>query len=319
MPNAALHFLLAGRVLERWEAAPIEAPFEPGEAARNAFLHGAIAPDMGFFPGGAPLVSRLAHHARTGALCRALAAEARTDVERAFAWGWVTHVLADVAIHPLVNEACGELSLGDRSTPLWGDAVAAEHVRVEMGLDAAYAARFPALKAVRLRPALSLREARFVSRAFRRTYGAAPSARAILASHLQVCRVSGPLFALHRLAAVALDARPAGAIGELMRIGARVPLRALSAACPRGSQAEGLFSPVRPAAWLMAEVDDVLENFADWFGDHHASGLQFLRDHCLDTGEVTDSADPLARAALAELLGSMSPATDPSPRTAAAA
>jgi hypothetical protein len=78
VPHAAVHFLLASRVLERWEAAPAAAPFEVDAATRNAFLHGSLGPDMGYFPGADPLLSRLAHYARTGALCRALVAEARS-------------------------------------------------------------------------------------------------------------------------------------------------------------------------------------------------------------------------------------------------
>ena len=97
MPGPALHFLFAGSVYREWQAAPLAAPFEPGAATRNAFLHGSLGPDMGYFPGADPLLSELAHHARTGAFCRALVHEARTDPGRAFAWGWVTHVLADVA------------------------------------------------------------------------------------------------------------------------------------------------------------------------------------------------------------------------------
>ena len=296
MPNAALHFLLAGRVLRRWERRPLEAPFEPGPGTTNAFLHGALAPDMGFFPGADPLLSRLAHHARTGALCRALAGGARTDVERAFAWGWVTHVLADVAVHPLVNEACGERLAGSRDTPLWGAAAGAMHVRVEMGLDAVIRARHPELAGLRLRPALDARGAAFVARAFRRVYGAAPSVRTVLHAHCRVCFVSGPLALLRRVAGRALDDRP----GAERRM-ASAPIRAVAAAMPAGSQAWGLFSPVRPAAWMLAEVEDVLENFADWFAGHFASDLQFLRDHCLDTGEVLSADTPDALAAMAEL------------------
>lgn len=132
MPGPALPFLLATIVYARWERTPVAAPFEPCPAVRSAFLHGSLGPDMGYFPGADPMLAELAHHARTGMFCRALVHEAETDLARAFAWGWVTHVLADVAVHPLVNDACGELLLG-RRTPLWGPDVATAHLRVETG------------------------------------------------------------------------------------------------------------------------------------------------------------------------------------------
>lgn len=300
MPNAVLHFLLARSVLEEWEAAPLRAPFEPSARTRNAFFHGAIGPDMGFFPGADPLVSRLAHHARTGALCRALIAGAERDDERAFAWGWVTHVLADVAVHPLVNEACGELLEGDRARPVWGAAAGAVHVQVEMGLDAAFLRNHPEIAGIRLVPALDGAGVEFVRRAYRETYDAAPATPVILAAHRRVTVASRALTVLQRCAARAMD-RSEGRGALLRRAGAALPLRALAAGMPAGSCARGLFTPVAPPAWLLAEVRDVAAGFADWFAGHHASGLVFLRDHCLDTGEVHGSETPAARAALHDL------------------
>jgi hypothetical protein len=300
MPNAALHFLLARQVLERWESSPIHAPFVSSAATRNAFLHGAVGPDMGYFPGADPLASHLAHHLRTGALCRALVREARTDPELAFAWGWVTHVLADVAVHPLVNDACGELLAGSRETPLWGDEVAAEHTAVEIGLDAAFHARSGAPRGDVLRPAFTPWGMRFVLRAYRRTYGASPRARALFRAHRRVALLSGPLALLRRVAARAVDARP-GLLRRVARRAAAAPLAAISRALPAGSGARGLFAPVPPPAWLVAEVDEIVAGFADWFAGHHASGLVFLRDHCLDTGTAGAEEPVRARELLAGL------------------
>ena len=295
MPNAALHFVLARRVLAPWEARPITAPFAPCPATRNAFFHGALGPDMGYFPGAAPLLSQLAHHARTGALCRALVEEARGPVQQAFAWGWVTHVLADVAVHPLVNEACGERLTGAR-TPAWGAAVGALHLRVELGLDAVYHARHPEAGAVRLFPALSHDDARFVVRAYRRTFGAAPELAGVLDAHRRVTRLSGLLSRVLRLSARAIAGR-----GSFTRFAAALPLRALATLCPRGTHARALFTPLPPPAWLVAEVDDVVAGFGDWFLAHFGSELRFLRDHCLDTGEAAPAPTPRADAAIAAL------------------
>lgn len=290
MPGPALHHLLAGRVYARWQAAPIHAPFEPCPATRAAMLHGALGPDMGYFPGADPLLSELAHHARTGAFCRALVHEAGTDVERAFAWGWVTHVLADVAIHPLVNEACGELRLGDR-TPLWGADVALEHLRVETGLDAAVHARHPEIETAL--PALEPAVFAGVRRAYLRTFGAAPDAAALLHAHRRVTLLLGPHARLRGVAARAVT-------GSRL---ARAGLRAAALLSTRGSHAEALFSPVAPSGWMMEEVDEIVAGFADWFDMHYVSELRFLRDHCLDTGEPHERDQPCARGAIAALCG----------------
>ncbi|HEU4561375.1 MAG TPA: zinc dependent phospholipase C family protein [Longimicrobium sp.] len=301
MPHAAIHHLLALRVLERWRDTPAAAPFEVASATRNGFLHGSLGPDMGYFPGADPLLSRLAHHARTGALCRALVAEARSEVERAYAWGWVTHVLADVAVHPLVNDACGELLRGER-VPVWGESAAVTHLRVEIGLDAVYCARHLELCAIRLEPALGPSGVRFVARAFARTYGAAPAAESVLTAHRQVTRLAGPLSALQQVSARALG-EAGGTVDRALRAGAALPLRVISTFCPPDSHARGLFSPVRPPAWMLAEVNDVVAGFPDWFDGHYRSNLQFLRDHCLDTGEVDPHDPPAAAAAIRELAG----------------
>lgn len=299
MPGAALHFQLAGGVLERWRATPAAAPFEVTPQTANAFLHGALGPDMGYFPGAEPLLSRLAHAARTGALCRALVGRASTEAQAAFAWGWVTHVLGDVAIHPLVNEACGERLRG-RRTPVWGDAAGPMHLRVETGLDAAWCARNPALLRIRLGPALHESDAGFLLHAFRAAWGAAPPAEAVLRSHRRVSALAGPLLALHGVAAAAVG-RARGGMGWMARAGAGLPLRVVSAFCPAGSHARGLFTPLRPQRWLMDEVDGIVEGFTDWFEGHYVSRVQFLRDHCLDTGEVVSPDAPAAHQALAEL------------------
>lgn len=303
MPGPALHFLFAGSVYREWQAAPIAAPFDPRPETRNAFLHGSLGPDMGYFPGADPLLAQLAHHARTGAFCRALVGEARTDLERAFAWGWVTHVLADVAVHPLVNEACGELAAGVR-TPLWGAEVAVAHLRVETGLDAAYHARHSELARLGGLPALDPGVFHAVRRAYLRTYGGAPEAEALVHAHRQVARLLGPGARVRGVAARAVGGRGAGAWA------ARTALRAAARLGARNAHAEGLFSPVRPAPWLLEEVDGIAAGFADWFGAHYGSGLRFLRDHCLDTGEVHDADPPCAREAIDALRARWAPGSE---------
>jgi hypothetical protein len=147
MPGVALHFVLADRVLNRWRTdhgaeAP---PFDVADpSVLNAFYHGAVGPDLGYFPGGYQVLSDLAHCVRPAHLVRQLLCFARTDRQRAFALGWMTHVLADQTIHPVIGRAVGELLHGRRDRFVDGSAHPIAHLRVENGLDAWFAERHPA-------------------------------------------------------------------------------------------------------------------------------------------------------------------------------
>ena len=125
MPQPIFHLYLAER------PAVLDAARIWDNDVRNAFLHGAVAPDVGFFPGGERQLSHLVHHARTGDMCRALLAGAENAVERAFAYGWLTHVLADAFLHPIINEWC-EQKLGAGAS---ADDLLRLHVQLELGMD----------------------------------------------------------------------------------------------------------------------------------------------------------------------------------------
>src|SRR5688500_10717869 len=110
MPLPSVHFLLARIPLRRWSLLPTQAPFDAADPeARNAYFHGALGPDMGIFPGGEPILSELAHHVQAKELMRTLAVTARTDVQRAFACGWATHLLADEVLHPEIDRIAAPL------------------------------------------------------------------------------------------------------------------------------------------------------------------------------------------------------------------
>ncbi len=73
---------------------------------RPAFLTGAAGPDIAFVasdPKDRSAPGTESHYDRTGDLCVSLLREARTDAERAFALGWITHWLTDIHVHTLVN------------------------------------------------------------------------------------------------------------------------------------------------------------------------------------------------------------------------
>lgn len=132
MPSVLCHVIICREVL---------AAATGGEVAswtardHDLFIAGSWAPDLGVFPGTVPLITDAAHYVCSGELGRALWINARTSAERAFAAGWCLHILGDVAIHPLINEACGERVWGDRHRPCtWSDS-AEWHQRIEIGLD----------------------------------------------------------------------------------------------------------------------------------------------------------------------------------------
>ena len=114
MPCATVHLVVADRIWTRWSSEG-GAPFALGQRTRDAFIHGSLAPDLGFIPGVDRIISELAHYYRPADLSRSLLARAASPEERAFAWGWVAHVVGDMEIHPLVGRAVGERVHGDRA------------------------------------------------------------------------------------------------------------------------------------------------------------------------------------------------------------
>lgn len=109
----------------RWDAARMQPAW---------FLFGANAPDFGSYPGGHAIVSDCAHYVRPADLVRTMLAFADSEAQRAFALGWLTHVVADAILHPVVNREAGRRLFVDRAVPFVEDP--AMHIRVEFGFDA---------------------------------------------------------------------------------------------------------------------------------------------------------------------------------------
>ena len=279
MPGCGVHLVLAARVLGT-------GPGSETDTARAAYFTGAIAPDMGYFPGGDRFASDLAHHVRTGQLVRALSRSASGSEAAAFARGWASHVLADVLVHPLVNRAAAELS---RETP-HDDHVS--HIRVEQGMDAVLSARFSA-SALWPQSHNHLPGAvQQLATAYRETYRFAPTERHLTESCRAIARGVPLLLRYGRIAVRALEGRslPALAVGSAFRAArlatALVPQRLVYA-----------FSrPCRPSEQLTAEVLEVIEEFPARFAALEANGFADLIDYNLDTGKPEDAPHPPARA-----------------------
>lgn len=83
-------------------------PLRPELLANERYVRaGAIGPDLWY---GAPVFMRysdMAHYCRTDELAKALRDTATTAQERAFAYGWLSHNVADSVAHPWVNGFTG--------------------------------------------------------------------------------------------------------------------------------------------------------------------------------------------------------------------
>lgn len=292
MPGHALHLRLASEVLDRWPSRPGGMPFAPDDpACRRAFLFGSNAPDMGYYPGGDPLLTDLSHYVRPAGLARSLVRSSRTDPQRAFAWGWVTHVLGDAWIHPLINRGVGQLLRGDRDRAVTYDEAPIAHIRVEMGVDGFLLVRDgrPGGTA----PAPSPRDAilRLLEEAYGATYGIDLDRGRLAASCRSVARSSRWILAAGRIHGSRFLGRPPApglAPGALILDG----LALWTSAFSRGSPVYALTHVARPPAWLVDAITEAIGSFADRFHRHYTSGLADLPDYDLDTGGILGEERP---------------------------
>lgn len=290
MPCATIHMLTAGRVLRGWDRHPGRAPFAvEAPRLREAFLLGAMGPDIGFVPGVDRLVSELAHYVSSADLARRILGEAASVEERAFAWGWATHHVTDVEIHPLVGRACGEHLLGDRALRLNSSDDLETHVAMEVGLDLLFLREHPEIPTPPAGPAFESGGIRFLARALEATY-----------------RIPWDVGELHRSCrtAVARTARWPSAVlllGRSRGIGdaadGRGPLHsvlgwALAGAArlvPFGSAAAGFLKPLPPPPWLVRRVRETADDFPERFQARVEDRLAGLENRNLETGRPEDA------------------------------
>ncbi len=269
MPLPSVHFRLALLALEAWRAEPAHAPFDPLAAgALNAYWHGSLGPDTGHFPGGVPIFAQLAHRSRTGELTCALIRSARTEAERAFGWGWLTHVLADAALHPVINR-CALRLLAGGNVPADLAALSVAHSRVELGLDVHVAVRDPEVARMRLRHAFDGRSIEYVARAYEGTYLRPFDRAALLRSHRAVTRMANALARLEQLHGLAAP----GAAGPRRRV-----LQGLGGvlAWRLDPLARAFLEPVAPPRPLLAALVQTRETFRELVLRHQAEGLARL-------------------------------------------
>jgi len=290
MPCATIHMMTAGRALATWDRRPRWAPFDPaGREQRQAFLLGAMGPDMGFVPGVERLVSELAHYVSTGDLVRQILAEARTPTQRAFAWGWATHHVTDVEIHPVVGRACGDHLLGDADTRMNASEDLEAHVAMEVGLDLVFLLGDDAIPRPPRSPCFGPEDMAFLRRALAGTYGIPWQEGLLERSHrtatLRTGRWPTALTLLGRAREFA--DRRAGRRPLDSLLGAAV--RLAGHLVPSGSALSGFLRPLVPPAWAVERVREVADTFAERFQELVDGNLTGLENRNLETGRMEDA------------------------------
>ncbi len=286
MPCATIHLWLAQKALTDWEATRATPPFPIGPDTRDAFLHGSLGPDWGFVPGGVRLHSVLAHYVDPAPLALQLLLRAQTDVERAFAWGWVAHMLADVALHPEVGRAAGERLRGDRKVRLNALDDVVTHVGLEVGWDIVTFRAYPEIPRPCTDALFDRAGITFVQGAYAETYGVTLSGDALLRSHILATRRT----ARWPLALDTLDKahRMSGRTSRSARMlhGALLPF------APSESAFRGFLTPIRPPDWLLARASAYREGFSSALARVQMNPVSGLENRNLESGEPAGPHDP---------------------------
>ncbi|MBR9988852.1 MAG: zinc dependent phospholipase C family protein [Gemmatimonadetes bacterium] len=282
MPQPALHLLLARKTLARWRTSSC-APFDAhSESAANAFLHGSLAPDMGNFPGGSTALAHLVHTRRTGNVQRALLQLATTPEERAFAWGWLSHILADVLIHPLVNDEaarCTDARVADL----------VEHVRVEVGIDVWFCWQQPLLHGLRLNPAFDRNGYAFLARALDSVLDANVTPAQLVQMERGLVMFSHG--ALHFATTVARQLSWRDPAAEPVPIGSALLWHAASLLSPRNTVVNAYLNPHVPAPRLIRRVEEALTRFDPMLDACIADRARSLPNYDMEDGTINSEVE----------------------------
>lgn len=282
MPQPALHLLLARQTLDRWRSRG-SAPFDLDSAvAVNAYLHGSLGPDMGNFPGGSTQLARLVHNRRTGDVVRALLATATSEAEHAYALGWLSHVIADVLIHPLVNDVATTLTPGAGYT-------IRDHVRVEVGLDVRFCCDALTLEGLRLVPL-------FDRAGYTTLAGALNNVASVDVTPAQLVHMERGLMmfshaALHFARSVARQLCWREDVGVRAPLGSTIVWHIASALTPRTSVVNAYLNPLMPTTALADRTAAAIAKFDADYEATVADGAASLPNFNLEDGTISRGDD----------------------------
>lgn len=289
MPCATIHLLTAGRALA---GAGPSLPFPVDDpVCRAAFLHGALAPDMGFVPGADRFVSEVSHYVSTGDLARRLLARAGTVPEAAFAWGWVTHLLTDLELHPRVGHAVGERTTGDRSVRMNAAENLPAHVGTEVGLDLHFLLSDPGIPTPPRDAAFDRVTIDYLVGALRETYRIPWHPEALLDTHRRSVRLMARWPRALRILewGRGIGSAPPGLVRRA--VGRGVAAAGARFSRPEGA-ARGFFRPVPPPEWLVADVEALARTFPGRVRRLAEGGIEQLGNHNLETGAPEEAPLP---------------------------
>jgi hypothetical protein len=304
MPNIGIHLLLTNQALRHWSDSAAEPPFPlDDERALGVFRHGAMLPDAGYFPRGDRLFSELAHLYRSGDLLGCLLEAADTALERAHAWGWATHVLGDLAIHPLINQAHGELVHRDRTRLVTSTDDEIGHMRLEYGLDAAVFLAYPELERVGPPEPPPFEVAEFVARTFERMHGWGPQPEVLASGYRMAARMALLCRLVNRVHTAAFRSRPLHVLVRAAAHAIAPPRRWMPRSWNTSSAAHAVLSPLPCPSWLLEEVGTVVATFGSRLDQLRHHGAAPLGNYDLITGLHCEarSLTPRTQAVLAGL------------------
>ena len=290
MPCATVHLIVARDALRAWETGR-PGPFEVNTRTRDAFLHGAMGPDIGFIPGVDRFVSELAHYHRPADLTRAILEGAKTEVQAAFAWGWASHVLGDVRLHPLIGRAVGARLHGDPERRMNAAEDVATHVAIEVGVDIRLSLEEAGVPLPPRQPLLTDATSPWIADALHTTYALRWSPERLRTDHrTAVARTARWPRALRALSR--------GASGwdrgiHPRRWIPRAAVATLRVASTPGTALHGFARPVIPEPDLVRAFQDGMRSVTDEFLGLTETGLAGLENRNLESGELHEpSADP---------------------------
>lgn len=249
------------------------------------FLEGSLAPDMGVFPGCRAEISELSHYQRTGELTQLLIKRAESDAERAFAVGWLSHYLADIALHPLINAAVGKFVNGANAAPLPWSGAPDIHLRIELGFDGAFALRQPSSLPRHTTTQLPERLWQTLHAAYLELYGRDIPGTAFKQSHCRALGFHERLLRLAEIQAARSQHLPIPKTAYAAFLHTYLPLRAVAPFLRSPAMPHALvhleFPPDAFYADAVAVIQGVIQELATHAANSHAS----LPNLNLDTGE----------------------------------
>ncbi|MHC5543341.1 zinc dependent phospholipase C family protein, partial [Singulisphaera rosea] len=227
----------------------------------------------------------LAHCVRPSQLARNMLGLACNEAGRALAWGWITHVVADVAIHPLINEAAAEQCRGGRLPPMSYVDDPLLHIRVEQGLDAYLPGHADWPDSVVCTPfSPDAQAATLIAAAYRDTYGFTPSPLRLRLAN----RISPWFFNFQIVNGRVVSGKPVPAAWRWIHGRATGVARRFG----QNEAIEAFMNPLCPPDWLLDEAAAAVDTVVTAFPARCSSEFGDYPDYNLDTGRI-DSNPPV--------------------------